>query len=902
MNNPLPPKWPLLFFRWYCRRDYLEDLEGDLLERFDQRLQQNKSAHWLFTLDVLRLFRPGLIRGFSIAQKLNQMTLFNNYFKTTLRSAQKEKSFTVLTLLCLTIGFATSLYVGLYTKHELSYDTFHEKVDRIYRINQTFIWGERDELFGSTGPAVMGAIQAEVPEFETMTRVITYNDALITLQSGKQSFTFEEGKLRGADSTFFEVFTFPLLRGNPKTALTEPYSVVMTRSMAEKYYGTIDILGEQLTISDEEHQHSYLVTGVAEDLPSNSHVTFDLLTSMSSVNRLKFQSDTWWWTTFITFGVLRPDADPALVAEKVAQVPAKYLEPFLLRYRGMTYQEFQESGETWELYMQPMREIHLSGKKVFSRLNKTGDLQTILVLNTIGGLILLLSIINFINLTTARSSRRSKEAGIRKIIGTTRSSLISQFLLEAFLFCLVSMALSLVIVQLLSPYFEMITGKVIPLSHLFDPLGISMMIGTLILVTVLAGLYPAFVISAIQPLKVLKGQLASGTQGNFIRKTLVTVQFTISIALIACSLIIERQVSYWMNMDLGFTRDNIIVIQNLERLDQSMNAFKHELRQNPRIQAVSFSSDSPPYIGHSDGDFELSGVEDRTSQISFLTADESFASVYGLQLLAGEAFDSSKNNAQKIMVSRSVVQSFGLTDPTEAIGETLRYHQTSGQIVGVFEDIETEIGWTQFPIAVYFEDYEKVRIENGDDQLSPGPYRELSIHLADGLTPAQVSQLLTDLEANWAQFSPLPIKYYFLDQLYRSLFETSIHFGKLINLYSLIATLIAGLGLMGLVAYVIERRNKEIGIRKVLGASIGQVMVMLTSEFGKLLLIGFVVASAISWIFMKDWQADFPYQQTIHPLTFLWAGLIMLVVALLTLGFQTLKAARSRPVDYLRDE
>ncbi len=891
-----PPKLPLRFFRWFCHPDYREDIEGDLLERFNTNARDKSTtkAKIKYTLDVLRLFRPGLLRGFSFAQKLTQMDIFRNYFKTTYRNAKREKAFSILTILCLTIGFTASIYVTLYTKHEFSYDKFHEKADRIYRINQTFIWGQVDELFGSTGPAVMGAIQAEVPEFETMTRVCAYSDALITISSTKEEFTFEEGQLRAADSTFFDVFTFPLIKGNPASALDEPYSVVLTESTAKKYFGTTDVLGEQIQIEDEDHNHSYLVTGVAKDIPANSHVTFDLLVSMSSIQRLKWAHDTWWWTTFVTFGVLRPDADPELVAKKVAQVPGKYLEPFLMKYRDMTYAEFQESGETWDLFMQPLLDIHLSGGKVFSRLNETSDIQTIIILDTIAGLILLLSIINFVNLTTAQSSRRSKEIGVRKIIGTSRSSITYQFLFESLVFCSISVGVSIILLRTLSPYFEVVSGKMIPLELIFKPdMIIVLIVGTLIIST-LAGIYPAMFLSSTEPIKVIKGQLSSGKRGNFIRRLLVTVQFTVSIALIACSMIIHNQVQYWLNMDLGFTKDDILVIQNVERLDNSIKSFQSQIEESSVIRKSTFSSDSPPYIGHTDEAFSLNGKED--IPISFLTADENFSGIYGLKMIAGKDFNPSENNRDNVIISRSMTEAFDFSDPGQSIGQRIKYYDLDKQIIGVFEDIESEIRWQQLPIAIFYEKDLNEKVEY------MGPYRQMSLQLKPDLSGTEISELLTALQEDWSSFSTLPLKFYFQDQQFREIFEPTIKFGKLINLYAVIATIIAGLGLVGLVAYVIERRNKEIGIRKVLGASVSSVILLLTSEFGKLLIIGFVVSTPVTWVIMKNWQADFQYQDKITPLTFLVAGSVMILVAGFTLGYQTLKAARSNPVKYLRDE
>lgn len=888
-----PPNWLLRLFRTFCNPEFVEDIEGDLLERYERESHSgSRKANRKFFFEVVKLMRPSLIKRLLPPLIMNNR-MFHNYFITTLRTARKEKAFTLLTLLCLTIGFTAVIYAGLYTRQELSFDTFHEKADRIYRINQTFIWGDIDELFGSTGPAVMNAVQSEIPEFETMTRVLAFDDVVVSVVGSPDQYLFEEGEMRGADSTFFDVFSFPFVKGNPKTALKDPYNVVLTESMALKYFNSIDVLGKQLRIKEPEEEHLYQITGVVKDIPPNSHVTFDLLASLSSLERLKWAKDTWWWTAFVTFGVLREDADPAHVAEKVAQVPGKYLEPFLLKYQGITYAEFIESGETWDLYIQPLLDIHLSSKHVFSRLNETGDIQSIYVFDAIAGLILVLSMINFINLMTARSSRRSKEVGMRKILGTNRGALVTQFLFESVLYCVVAVTLSLGLLSMASPEIDYLTGKTVPLGPLTDPLVIAVIVLVTWITGAFAGLYPAFYLSSVAPLRVIKGQLSQGTRGSLIRSALVTIQFTVSIGLIASALIINKQVQHWFAMDLGFQRNNILVIKHTERLGESIPAFANRIERIPAINRISCSTDSPPYVNHSDGSFYLQGKEEDTRELSYWKGDHEFIPLYGLDIIAGQNFDPLQQNADKAIISRSVASSFGIADPEMAIGKVLSYYEHHVQIIGVFEDIETEIRWKQLPIVLY----------HYDGTIGSGPYTEISLDWREDLAASQLVDLVHELETEWNEFNTgMPMRFTFLDQEFESIFEPTVRFGQLINFYASLAVLIACLGLVGLVAYVIERRNKEIGIRKVLGASVSRVGMMLTGEFGRLLFIGFALASALSWFAMSRWIQDFDYQTSLSPVTFLIAGCIMLAIVLATLAYQVLRAASSNPVDYLKEE
>ncbi len=892
----LPAKFIIRFFRWFCRPDYVEDIEGDLLERFaaDLQGQTRLSTNLRFAWEVLKLLRPGIIKPLFKRHTNHSIGMFRNYLKTTIRSARKEKAFTLLNVSCLTIGLCACFYIAVYTLQELSFDKFHEKADRIYRINMTFIWGDVDQLFGSTGPAVMNAIQNEIPDFEQMTRVLTFENALVSVASTGGSKVFEEPKLRAVDATFFDVFTFPLIAGNPREALVDPQSVVLTESTALKYFGTTDILGKEIRVQDEDSNKLYQVTGVAEDVPDNSHVTFDLLLSMSSIDRLKRNGDTWWWTTFVTFGLLREDANPEWVSQKLAQVPGKYLEPFLLKYRDMTYEEFVASGETWDLFMQPLLDIHLYSTHVFSRLNEIGDIETIYILNIIALLILALSITNFVNLTTARASRRMKEVGVRKALGTDRSGLVFQFLLESTLLCLISLLMSGLLLYFLLPLLNDVAGKQLSFRDFMEPGMQMLLLGISIFIGLIAGIYPAFSMSAVKPVRAFKPDQSKDGGTSRLRNVLITFQFTASIGLIACGLIIHDQVQHWLNKELGFEKDNVLVVRRADRLEASKDAFLGAVQGLPGVEHASMSNDTPPYVMGSHRDFYLQGQEQLKKEISYWTADEHFMDVYGLQLLAGENFRPGFNNKGQVLVSRSTMETFGIQNPLDILGKRLRRQDDNQTIIGVFEDINTEIRWKQLPLVIYY----------NDAVFTPvGPGKEVSVRFAENLSGTQIASLLAAIDEQWSGFSSgIPMQSYFLDQRFRSIFEVSIRFGKLMSFFAVLSCLIAGLGLVGLVAYVIERRNKEIGIRKVLGASVTSVMVLLTSDFGRLLVLGFFIASGLSWYFMDQWIQGFEDQITLGPGIFILAGGLMLMIMIATLSIQVVRAAFSNPVKYLRDE
>ncbi|MFY0625519.1 MAG: ABC transporter permease [Reichenbachiella sp.] len=888
-------KTPIKFLRWFCHPDLVEDVEGDLLELYDLfNIKKPKTAKWLLWLEVLKLFRPGIIRSISGSYKMNHFGMFKNYFKMTLRNAKKEKAFTILNVFCLTVGFTVCLYVGLYTIKEVGYDKFHEKGERIYRINQTYIWGESDHLFGSTGPAVMGAVYNEIPEFETMCRIHPLEDGPLVHAVTESDITiFEEKKIRAVDSTFFDMFTFEMIKGNSATALNNPYSIVLTEDMASKYFNSLDVLGKQMMIMENGEANTFQITGVTSNNPVNSHITFDMLISMNSIKRLERSNDSWWWTTFVTFGLLRPDADPASVSEKVAQVPGKYLEPFLMKYRGITYKEFKETGESWDLFIQPLLDIHLHSQHVYSRLNKIGDIKTVNILISITGLILLLSVINFVNLTTAKSSKRSKEVGVRKVLGSSRQSLMWQFMFESVLFCLTALIFSYGFLWFFLDQFNAVSGKEISMDSIASLFLILATIGVTLIVGVLAGAYPSFYLSSFGPIKALKSQVFQGAKASMVRNTLVTIQFTISIALIVCALVVRNQVQYWLEMDLGFNRKDIIIVENVERLGSSMETFKNELLNLATVKNVSLGSDTPPYMWDGDDNFIIKGADVQRHKANYWMSDEQFAQTFDLKFLAGRDFDKKKDHSASVIVTRGLVNKNEYLDLNEVIGKTLDYSGFEARIIGVIENFNAEFGLEQPPMAYY----------NQQVSFNHRKHREIAIRYKQGLTNDELIQLKYDIDRLWQEIKPgMPVVSHFLDEGFQQEFKPTMDFERMIEFFSVLAMIIAGLGLTGLVAYVIERKTKEIGIRKVLGASVSSILVLLSSEFGKLLLLGFLIASGLSWYLMSLWVQDFEYQAPIPWYVFIAAGFSMFIVAAFTIGFQTVKSARSNPVHSLKDE
>lgn len=817
--------------------------------------------------------------------------MFRNLLKVATRNIKRQKFFAAIHVIGLSLGLMSCIIIGLYTYYEISFDKFHEKAERIYRINQTFIWGDDDALFGSTGPAVVHAISEEVPEFEAMTRVHPPGTMLVSKPVNGQPVVFEEKDILAVDENFLDIFTFPLISGNHETALAQPNSVIITEKTAGKYFADEDPMGQYLEIGESEKK-SYLITGVCQNPPSNSHIQFDFLLSMSSFPQVADRRDSWIWTTFVTFGLMREDANPQTVAQKVAQVPGKYLESFLQKYRGISYQEFLDSGEEWDLYTQPLLDIHLHSSNVYSRLNQVSNIRNLYILWIIGALILGLSIINFINLSTAKATTRAKEVGIRKVIGSGRKLLIYQFLTESLVYVVTSVLIAFFLTEMALPYFNSMTDTDLDTNVLVNPISLTILIAATVLIGLLGGIYPAFYLSSFRPAQALKGKVTRGLKGGKLRNALVTTQFAISIAMIACTLIVKDQVSYWMNYDLGFDRDNRIIVENMNRLGTSQESFKTEILSNPNVSNATISSDTPPLIFDFDN-FSRSAGTNYNISVNYLTVDEEFIDIFGLDLLHGRGFKKDFNDSSNIVVNEYFTSAFGFNTPEDALNQQITYGNTNLRIVGIVNDFNTTLSNEKYPVALL-------------DHRAPifrNPHHKLIVKLNRNLSGKETSELLETMELKWMELNnKTPFSYSFLDQEYRQIFTQTINFGKTMTAFAVLAVLIACLGLIGLMAFVIEKRTKEIGVRKVLGATVANIWLMLSSDFGKLLLIGFAIAAPVSWYAMNQWIQNYDLRTSISFLTIAYAGLLMVGIAIITTCYQTIKASNINPVEYLSEE
>jgi putative ABC transport system permease protein len=912
--NKTPPKYALRFFRWFCNPDFVEDIEGDLLERFEKRVAENKAAQWQFAWEVLNLFRPSLIKPASGGQQLNNYGMLKTMFKIAWRNAIRQKQFSVLNIAGLTIGIATSILIGLYVFDETSYDTFHEKADRIYRVNQPNIWGEWDERVANTGPNVAVALREDAPEFEQVTRLLSLGAQVVSVNGVNENMhPFEETKFYAAEENFFEVFTFEFLSGDRKTALSKPMHVVLTLETLKKYYGESaeagNSIGKNIQVKDYDGSwKTYTISGVLANLPTKSHLQFDLLASLGSQSEMmEMHGWKWIWTAFSTYGLVKEGTNVALLEEKMQAIPPKWAPPTTERIFNQTFEEFTD-GNPWKLSLQPISEIYISGDPASQSFGPTGNPQFVKIFGAVGLFVLILSAINFMNLSTARSTTRSKEVGIRKVMGSTKSALLNQFLLESILFVFLSSFLALIIVQLVIPEFNILADKNINLLvHLEQPAFYVIIIGFILTLGIAAGSYPAFYLSSFSPTAALKGKIKSGFKGKFIRNGLVIFQFTISIALIICTFFVQKQLAYTSSLDIGFSKENILNIHNIEQFGFETDPLKNKLKSNAAFNVVGKSFGIPPNVWSGDR-YKSAEPESPVVHLSNLRTEGDYLNVLGIDFLAGRNFESSRmTDKYSVIINEEAVKLLGWGSEKTAnyapvIGKSLALASGGEEefdIIGViknfnFKSVKQEIE----PLVIIHLKNDKVWDYGGGRsffsmRINPDAVKS-STDLIAIIESVEEELRKTD--------SSVPFEYSFMDQDFESTFRSEQRMGIILNVFTSMALIIACLGLFGLAAFSAEQRVKELGIRKVLGAKTSELAISFSAEFNKLILVSILIACPIAWYLVGQWLQEFAYSTPIEPWVFVIAAISAMTIAMVTISYQSVKSANRNPIECLKDE
>lgn len=793
--------------------------------------------------------------------------MIKNYFKITLRNLWKHKSFSFLNIMGLAIGMTAGFLILLYVGFELSYDTMHTKADRIYRMVADIKTPSEKIEAPIPAWAVAPNLQREFPEVEAAVRILGL-DMLVR----KDNIKFKESKAAVVDSAFFQIFDFKLLQGDPKNVLKDPFDIVLSRTAAEKYFGEENPVGKTLKIMDEGYVAK--VTGVMEDIPENSHIKADVLLSMTTLtqNLQKGLDDQWDNYNPSAYILTTPGTDPK-------KLQAKFPD-FLERSNG---EDMKKSQMFVTLLLEPIKDVYLRS----TRGGKGGgNINNVYIFSIVAVFILLIACINFINLTTARSVERAKEVGIRKVVGAEKGQLALQFIGESVIICLIAFVLTLILTSLTLPYFNVLAGKTVSDGVFSSPIHILLLFGISIGIGVIAGIYPAIVLTSFKPVSVLKGHFSSGTSGILLRKVLVIAQFTISISLIIGTLVIYSQMRYMRNQELGFSKDQMIILDTGVKPTQKV--LKQSLVKLPGILSVSLGS-SVPGGGNSSAysEMENKNGDFQVANLALYFVDENYIPQFDFKLLAGRAFskDFASDSTQAMVINEKTVQLLGYSSPKDAIGARFKQWGREGKVIGVIQDfhfrsLQSEIK----PLTL--------RLEPKGTNL-----------VAIKVSPKNVSQTMAAIETKWKDILPnQPFEYYFLNDFFDRQYRGEERFGNLFLNFAVLAIFISCLGLLGLAAYSTMQRRREIGIRKIVGASVSGIVNLLSKEFLKLVGIAFLIASPITWYAMHRWLEGFAYRIDIHWWIFLEAGLLAMIIATTTISFQAIRAAIRNPVKSLRTE
>ncbi len=802
--------------------------------------------------------------------------MLKNYTLVALRNITRQKFYALLNVLGLTVGIAACLLITLYVKDEIGYDRFHQDVDRMYRVNLDAKLSAQEIAVAVSSPPLAPALVSEVPEVESAVRVMIAGNPV--MKYGEKSITQEN--VFFADSNFFTFFSFPLLEGDPKTVLNQPNTLVLTERASEKYFGKEDAVGKLLSVGNDTT--TYLVTGVAQNPPSHSHFKFDVILAGESAPGFK---DPIWMNNFLyTYFKLYPNATASEVKQKLDDLTIKYIGPNVERFMGMSLEQFKQQGSRFGYTIIPLADIHLYSTYQ-AELEPQGDIQYVYLFSVIAIFILLIACINFMNLATARSAGRAKEVGLRKTLGSLSSHLITQFLAESFLFSFIAATLALGLVYLMLPFFNVLAGKELVFENLLSIQLLVVLAGVVILVGLLAGSYPAFYLTSFKVTEVLKGKVREGMKGGAVRSGLVVFQFSISIILIIATTVIYQQMQYVQNKNLGLNRDNVLVLSNTGQLGINANPLKKAIEDQSGVVAASYSNSVPALNTDGASPFRIEGSDEDHLVVRYFT-DYDHLHTLDFTLVEGRFFSRDfPSDSSAIVVNEALLKELGWN---EATGKDLYGFNRGGRvpykIVGVVKDFHFETLRNNVrPTALF---------------LNTDATNYLSIRFSGNPREA-----VATLESLWKEYAGNePFEYTFLDQSFDTLFKTEQRLGSLFTSFTVLAIFIASLGLIGLAAFTAEKRTKELGIRKVLGASEFSLVNLLSMEFTKLVFIALILAVFPAWYFASQWLNGFAFRISLSAWVFIAAGTLALVIALLCVVFQALRTARINPAKSLRYE
>lgn len=859
----------------FCEPTILEGIQGDLEERYFENRNNNKKrvAKWIYLLQSLGFLRP---RFKKTKRHSNFEAMLRNYFTATLRNLSKNKFYASINIFGLAIGMAAGFMILQYVYHELTYDNFHENKENIYRVQTNrYNAGELSTQWAAGAAGVGFNLYDNIPEIVDF---VNLHSSGAQISYGEKYF--EVSHPYYAKENFFQHFSVPLLQGIDSLVLKNPWNVVLSESLAKKMFGDENPVGKTIVQNDDS---DFIVTGVFQDLPERSHMKFDLLYSFETyVIFTGEEARTGWnWDGFLNYIVVQEGAEMEVLNSKIDQV-----------IQDQMGEEMERGNYAIELVLQPLSDIHLTSN-YRGEIKPTGDKKTTYFLLIIGLFVLFIAWINYINLTTARSLSRAKEVGIRKVMGSHRSQLIGQFMFESFFINTIAFIFSSILVLLVFPVFNDFVGKSVSYSW---PDATFFWVGLIVIFLVgiiLSGFYPAFVLSNFKPIAVLKGRFSGSVSGNMLRKSLVTFQFIASVILITGTFVVYQQMDYLQSQDLGVRIDQNMIIKTPVYSSDSVRSikdavFRNKINSNATVQGFTASTAVPgKTAGWNAGGIRLlTQTEAETNQYRVLGADDEFVDFYGLDIIEGRGFDRTFGNEEgNVLFNEAAIEQIGFAKAEEAINKKIYFWGDTFNIVGVVKNYRQESPKQAYDAMIF--------------RYFPSTTGFYSVNLSTGSMRESVDAIQADWEA---AFGSKVFDFFFLDDYYNEQYRSEVKFGSIFGLFAVLAIFVACLGLFGLASFITSLRSKEVGVRKVLGASLQQLLLLLTGDFVKLVLISIVIAAPISWWLLQNWLDSFDNRISLGIMVFAIPAIVIVIIAVTTVAFHTFKTAMLNPADTLHDE
>jgi len=880
-RTTLPPKLAQRLLHSFLRDDLAEEVSGDLEEKFyttvkNRSLLRAKVDYWY---QVIHYLRPFALRKSRLDQ-INHYTMLQNYFKIGWRNLTRQKMYSFIKIGGFALGIAACLLISLFINDELSYDLHYKEGDRIYRVHE--VYNNNGEILKGTWlqAPFANSLKEDFPEIEKAGR---YNSSELfgagpnqVRRDDQTENTYEE-KFVYADQELLEILEVPMVYGNLAHALDEPNTMVITKSKADKYFPNENPVGKLMIVNNEVSK-PYKIGGVIEDFPTHSHLSFDFIITMKGREFWPGEQNFWGATNYHTYFKLREGTNSAELEKKMQKVVEKYQVPLWLS-QGRS--DARKLAKNLSYGLQPVKDIHLKSAGIQDSL-RHGDIRFIWLFGAVALFILIIACINFINLSTAKSANRAKEVGLRKTVGSYRSNIINQFLTESLLFSFFSFLLGLLLAFLLLPYFNELSGKVMVFpwtAWWFVPL----IIAACVVIGIVAGIYPSFYLSSFKPVDVLKGNLSRGSKNSFTRSALVVFQFTTSIVLIIATVVIYRQMNYILKKNVGFDKDQVVMIQGTGTIS-NIRTFRNELLQLSNVKSATISDYLPVQGTKRNGNgFWIEGRDKIDPSVSgqFWVVDPYYIKTMGMKIVAGrDFFENPFADTTDVIINQAMAKELGLKDPIDKRIANYR----GWNVVGVVEDFNYEsLRGKVEPLAMIV-------------GISPGV-------VSVKVNGADIGSVLKSINDTWKKFSPdQAIRYSFMDESFARMYDDVQRMGLIFTSFAVLAIVVACLGLFALSAFMVEQRNKEISIRLVLGASLNTIFNLLTLNFVKLVLISIAIATPVAWYMMTQWLLDFEYKTRITWDVFAIAGMLAIVIAVLTISYQSIKAALMKPVVGLRSE